>query len=252
MVSTIKQLIGTSVLAVMATAWVSFVQAEPSQDKAAADLITKKISAVRPDLTITEVQPAPLKDMYEVAISGGGTIYVSKDAEYFFLGDLYQITPDRLVNLSEAKKNEERQKLMAKVGEEEAFVFSPEGEVKASVAVFTDVDCGYCRKLHQEVPALNEMGIEVRYLAYPRAGVGSKSSQKIASAWCAEDKNDALTKIKNGKSIDINVCEKNPVASQYELGGQVGVRGTPAIILSDGEMIPGYLPADELAKRLGI
>lgn len=99
---------------------------------------------------------------------------------------------------------------------------------------------------------MNELGIEVKYLAYPRAGVGSKSYNKVASAWCAEDKNQALTQLKNGHSIEENICEGNPVASQFQLGGQLGVRGTPAILLESGEMIPGYIPAKELAKKLGI
>ena len=217
-----------------------------------AALIMSKIKSVRPDLVVSDISPSPVKGIYNVTISGGGTLYVSEDANHFFLGDLYRIGPNRLVNLSEEAKNKDRMAMMASLNDDDAIVFSPAGEVKASVAVFTDVDCGYCRKLHQEVPKMNELGIEVKYLAFPRAGIGSKSYEKIASAWCAEDKRDALTKLKNGKSIDIAVCDGNPVANQYELGGKLGVRGTPAIVLKSGEIIPGYLPADELAKQLGI
>ena len=226
--------------------------AQMKDEKAVGDNIRNKLNSVRPDLSVSEVKPSVVNGMYEVTVRGGGTLYVSEDAQYFFLGDLYQVLPSGLVNLSEAAKNGAREKMMAEVKSEELFVYSPKGKVKASVAVFTDVDCGYCRKLHMEVPKLNEMGIEVKYLAFPRAGIGSKSYQKIASAWCAKDRNEALTTLKNGKSIDIAVCENNPVAKQYELGGKVGVRGTPAIILENGEMVPGYLPAEELAKQLGI
>ena len=109
-----------------------------------------------------------------------------------------------------------------------------------------------CQKLHKEVPALKDLGVEVRYLAYPRAGVGSPAFRKMASAWCADDAQDALTRLKLGKDIPDNVCDGNPVTDQYKLGGRLGVTGTPALITAEGELIPGYLPADKLAKRLGL
>ena len=124
--------------------------------------------------------------------------------------------------------------------------------MRASVTVFTDVDCFYCQKLHNEVPAMNERGIEVRYLAYPRAGVGSESYRKIASAWCDKDPQEAITRLKNRQNIPENVCPGNPVADQFMLGQQAGVRGTPALVLESGEMVPGYLSAQDLAARVGI
>ena len=259
MLKKLQTQVGILLIAVMATVVGGYAIAQELKNDSAASksaspeaVIRSKITSVRPDLTVTDVVRSVVPGMYEVTIHGGGTIHVSADANYFYLGDLYQITDNRLVNLSEAAKNKDRKSLMAELEPAEAFVFAPVGEVKASVAVFTDVDCGYCRKLHQEVPKMNELGIEVKYLAFPRAGIGSKSYEKIASAWCAKDKNEALTLVKNGKSIDTNVCSNNPVEKQYNLGSKVGVRGTPAIILESGEMVPGYLPADELAKQLGI
>ena len=106
--------------------------------------------------------------------------------------------------------------------------------------------------MHQEVPALNKAGVEVRYLAYPRAGIGSDSYRKIASAWCADDPQDAITKLKARQEIPENVCAGNPVAAQYSLGQRAGVRGTPALVLETGEMVPGYMAADDLVKRMGI
>ena len=215
-------------------------------------LIKSKLHQARPDITVNEIKPSAVNGMYEAEIDGGGVIYVSADGNYFFLGDLYQVMSNRLVNLSEAKKNNERVAMMSSIQDDDAIVFPAKGDVKATIAVFTDVDCGYCRKLHQEVPKMNELGISVKYLAYPRAGIGSKSYEKIASAWCSDDKQNALTALKRGQRIDINVCENNPVPQQFNLGSQVGVRGTPAIVLENGELIPGYLPADELAKTIGI
>jgi thiol:disulfide interchange protein DsbC len=131
-------------------------------------------------------------------------------------------------------------------------VFPAEGERRAFVSVFTDVDCFYCQKLHQEVPELNRRGVEVRYLAYPRAGVGSDSYRKIASAWCASDKLTAMTRLKNRETIPDNVCPGNPVADQFLLGQKVGVTGTPALVLESGQLLPGFMPADALVQRLGI
>src|SRR5690606_13363610 len=130
--------------------------------------------------------------------------------------------------------------------------FKPKGKPKAVVSVFTDVDCGYCRKLHKEVPQLNAMGIEVRYLAYPRAGIGSESYQKLVTIWCAKDRQTAMTRFKNGEHVATSTCKDNPISDQYTLGDKMGVNGTPALVKVDGELIPGYMPADDLAKTLGV
>jgi len=154
-------------------------------------------------------------------------------------------------NLAEQDRVEKRQALMASVDVHDMVVFPAGGERKAIINVFTDVDCGYCRKLHQEVPELNELGVEVRYLAYPRAGIGSRSYEKIVSAWCSDDRKGAITALKAGEEIPDSNCT-NPVASQYELGHEVGVSGTPAIVLEDGRLLPGYMPADQLVQAIGI
>jgi thiol:disulfide interchange protein DsbC len=132
------------------------------------------------------------------------------------------------------------------------IIFKPAGATKAIMNVFTDIDCGYCRKLHQEVAELNALGIEVRYLAYPRAGIPSASYDKIATAWCAQDQQQTLTKAKRGESVATAVCADNPVAEHYALGQRIGVAGTPAIVLMDGTLIPGYQPAASFAQILGL
>jgi thiol:disulfide interchange protein DsbC len=118
--------------------------------------------------------------------------------------------------------------------------------------VFTDVSCFYCQKLHKEVPELNRRGVEVRYLAYPRQGIGSPGFRQLASAWCADDRQTTLTRLKNREELPENVCPGNPIAEQFELGQQLGVRGTPAIVTSAGEMLPGYRSADDLIGLLGV
>jgi hypothetical protein len=103
---------------------------------------------------------------------------------------------------------------------------------------------------HQEVPQMNKMGVEVRYLAYPRSGVGSPSYDKLVTAWCSSDRQDAITRMKRGEELPAK--SYNPVAHEFEIGQLAGLSGTPAIVLEDGRMLDGYVTADDLGKTLGI
>ncbi len=190
--------------------------------------------------------------VYEVQVMNGPLLFVHEQGEYLFQGGLLQVKETGIVDTMDARQAIARSEVFATRSTDDMIIFKPEGESKAIMNVFTDVDCGYCRKFHQEVPELNAMGIEVRYLAFPRAGIPSGSYDKIAKAWCAEDQLDALTKVKSGRSVDVEVCEDNPVAEQYAFGTQLGVTGTPAIILMDGTLIPGYQPAKKFAEVLGL
>lgn len=227
---------------------VTLAGVDPKVEKA----ITENLQSARPDIVVSGVEVSPVAGIYQVKINGSNVLYVTETGSHFFAGDIYKVKPGGFVNLTEEERNVNRVALMSEVKKDETIVFSPKGEVKASVSVFTDVDCGYCQKLHQEIPKYNELGIEIRYLAYPRAGIGSESYRKIASAWCADKPSEALTKLKSRQPIPINVCEKNPVPKQFELGHKVGVTGTPALVLESGRLVPGYMPADRLAKELGI
>lgn len=216
------------------------------------EAILRKLRTAKPDLVFADAKPSVIEGLYDVEFNGGGKIYSSASGDYFITGEIYKVNNNGLVNLSEMEKNGDRAAGMADLKESELIVFSPAKETKASIYVFTDVDCGYCRLLHKEVPQLNAMGIEVRYLAFPRAGLKSESYNKISSAWCSDDKLNAMNLLKAGQSIPTNVCADNPVASQYHLGQQLGVSGTPAIVLESGELIPGYVKAPELARRLNL
>jgi thiol:disulfide interchange protein DsbC len=125
-------------------------------------------------------------------------------------------------------------------------VFAPKAP-KTHITVFTDTDCGYCQKLHSEVPELNRLGVEVRYVAFPRQGLNSPAAKELVSVWCAKDQQDAMNRAKTRQSVADASCD-NPVAKQYQLGQMIGVNGTPAIVLANGKMIPGYQPAPQLAK----
>lgn len=214
--------------------------------------IMASLRSARPDLSYGDIQASPIPGIAMLQVENGPLLYVYNDGEFFFDGDLYQVGKGRFINLKEQALTAVRKDLLAEIPLADMIVFKSTVPVKGVINVFTDVDCGYCRKLHKEVPELNAMGVEVRYLAFPRAGIGSASYQKIASAWCADKPRQALTALKNGKEIEQNVCADNPVAKQYNLGQQMGVNGTPAIVLADGSLIPGYRPAADLARVLGI
>lgn len=214
--------------------------------------VLSMLKTARPDIQFTFLGESPMPGVYEVQVTNGPLLFVHEQGEYLFQGGLLQVKESGIVDTMDARQAINRSKIFATRSTEDMIIYKPEGESKAIMNVFTDVDCGYCRKFHQEVPELNAMGIEVRYLAFPRAGIPSSSYNKIAKAWCAEDQQDALTKVKSGRSVDVEVCEDNPVAEQYAFGTQLGVTGTPAIILMDGTLIPGYQPAKKFAEVLGL
>ena len=231
-------------IAVVAVSPLALVQAE-SDSK-----ILSRLQKARPDFNFAAVKETPVKGIYQTEIVGGPAIYITEDGKYFFSGDFFEVGEAGIVNLAERAKEKQRAVDLASIKAKDMIIFSPKGKSKQHIYVFTDADCYYCQKLHSEIAEINALGIEVRYLAYPRAGVGSPSYRKIASAWCADDPREAITAIKSGETIADNVCEKNPVAAQFELGGRLGVRGTPALVTASGRLISGYMPAERLAAEL--
>ena len=245
------KLLGTLALLFAPLAW-GADQAATDVDAIPHAAMRARLSEVNAEFEVMRITPSPLEGLYLVEFKRQGFLYATEDGGFLLLGDMYRVgSAGSVVNLTEDRRNEKRRELLEGVNEEDMIVFSPDGEVRAVVSVFTDVDCGYCRKLHQEVPRLNELGIEIRYLAFPRSGVATDSYVKMMTAWCSDDPRDAITRLKLGEQLAPRTCE-NPVADQYQLGRSAGVNGTPALVLETGEMLPGYLPADKLAERLGI
>ena len=189
--------------------------------------------------------------LFQVVLASGERLYTVEDGRFLLTGDLYEVSENEIVNLTEMQRNGERLAAIEALNPDDIISFAPAGETKKVVYAFTDIDCGYCRKLHDEVKDYTDLGIEIRYLAFPRAGVGSASFQKYVSAFCAADNKQSLTDAKAGREIPTLNCE-NPVAAQYELGRMLGVSGTPSLILDSGQMVPGYAPAADLARQLGL
>jgi thiol:disulfide interchange protein DsbC len=183
--------------------------------------------------------------LYEVEV-GTDILYLTADGRYLIQGDMLDLTGRR--NITEQKRSRARVKKLSEVPLADMIEFAPVSP-KHVVYVFTDTQCGYCRRLHREMAEINRRGIAVRYLAYPRAGIGSPAFTQMESVWCAADRRQALTDAKLGKPVPPKTCP-NPVAREYALGEEIGVRGTPAIYAIDGTLLSGYMPPDELQAAL--
>jgi len=241
--------------ALTSIALISLPATAQQTDKQSVEKIEAAIKSsleARPDVKVESIASSEIPGVYAVQIKDGPMVYASPDGKYFVHGEMYTVQDKTFVNLSEQRASGLRAKEIAAVKTKDMIIFKPKGPTKAVLNVFTDIDCGYCRKLHQEMPELNALGIEVRYLAYPRAGVGSESYQKMVTSWCAKDRQGTLTRFKKGEAVPINTCADNPVTAQFQLGERIGVTGTPSLITATGELIPGYVPAQELAERLKI
>ncbi len=216
--------------------------AESAADTAARHALRELV----PQAKIDKVEQAPLPGFRQIIV-GGQMVYVSDDGRYLLQGALYDTRDKR--DLTAARLAIDVKQKVDAVPVDKRIVFAPSGKPKYKVTVFTDLDCGYCRKLHSEIAEYNQRGIEIDYLFFPRSGIGSPSYDKAVSVWCAKDRKKAFTAAKAGKNPPPLKCD-NPVAEEFTLGTQVGVDGTPTVLASDGTKLGGYLPPDQLLARL--
>ncbi len=220
---------------------VTLAEVPPNINKALSELLGPGRAAI-------SIIESPMPGVYQADL-GDRVVFVSLTGKHMLLGDVFDT--QRNISLSEELKQKKALGVVNAINEDEMIVFeAPEN--KRTITVYTDVDCPYCRKLHEEVPTLQANGVKVRYLWYPRSGINTPSYNKAVSIWCAEDQNAAMDDAKLRNTISEVSCDPNPVSSQYESGKQVGVRGTPTIVVDDGTIIGGYLPASKLLASLGI
>lgn len=204
------------------------------------------VQKMAPNTTIEKIEKSPI-DGYSQAIVGSQLVYVSNDGRYILQGTLYDA--DAKVDLTAARMTREHVAKLAAYPEAKRIVFAPSGKPKYKITVFTDIDCGYCRKMHSHIAEYNERGIQVDYLFFPRSGPGTPSFDKAVSVWCAKDRKGAFTTAKAGQDPSPLKCD-NPIAQEYQLGITVGVDGTPAVFAEDGSKIGGYLTPDQLQASL--
>jgi thiol:disulfide interchange protein DsbC len=210
-------------------------------------VIEQKIAAMAPGLTVNEIAPAPIENLLEVTL-GSRVVYFTADGKHLLLGEI--LDADTGQNLTELRRAELTAEKLKIYDNDQMIVIGPENPTRY-VTVFTDVDCPYCAKFHRDVPALNEAGVQVRYLLFPRSGLQGRSYERAVGVWCADDRIESVGIAKAGGEVEYRDCQ-NPVEGHYTLGQDVGIRGTPAIILDDGRMIAGYIPPEQLLAQLGI
>ncbi|MGM0856727.1 MAG: DsbC family protein [Pseudomonadota bacterium] len=221
-----------------------------AQANSVPDELRDSLSVNGQAMPVDDVRETPMEGIYHVRLENGETFYSNADGSHFLVGDLYENADSGLVNLTEQSRNQERAEAIAAVPEIERVVFRGEETPKATIVVFTDPSCPYCVRLHDTVPELNERGIAVHYLAFPRSGMNAKAGKTMERIWCADNPSEAMSRAKQGETLSNTASCDNPVAEQYELGRQLGVQGTPAIILPDGQMVPGFVPPDRMMEML--
>jgi len=212
------------------------------------DTVRAALKKVIPDIEISSIQASPIKGIYEV-MAGSELMYVTADGRYYMSGHIVDLKTRK--DLTEPRLAEARKRLIDSVGEENMVIFGTP-DAKHTVTVFTDIECGYCRKLHSQIAEYEKEGIRVRYLFFPRAGKNSPAYEEAVSVWCAGDadaRRAAMTKAKTGAKIPVKTCD-NPVDAHMALGQEIGLRGTPAIVTEDGQLIPGYVDPKRLAAEL--
>jgi thiol:disulfide interchange protein DsbC len=214
--------------------------------EAELQLVRTRVAETFDEIEAKHVQPSPVPGWYTIR---KGTIiaYISADGRYLLQGDLIDL--DNEINLTAETQNTVREAMLRDIPDQQTIVFAPD-HVKYTVSVFTDIDCTYCRRFHSHINEYLAQGIKVRYLMYPRSGPGSASWKKAEEVWCASNRQKALTLAKLDRKFDTRSCDASIVHEQYALGQDVGLQGTPALVLQDGTMISGYLPPAELSQRM--
>jgi len=230
------------VIKVLMVSLIGLVLSDVNADEAA---IRQAMSKSMPSVKVDSVKPAVVKGLFEVVV-GANIYYVSEDGKYLLQGRLVDVAARK--DLTEEKLNVTRKLAIEKMGQANMIVFKSK-ITKYTVTIFTDIDCGYCRKLHSEIDQYLAQGITIQYLFFPRAGKGSDSYNKAVSVWCAEDRNAALTAAKKDQKLPEKTCD-NPIDEHMQLAAEFDVKGTPMIISENGNVYPGYLPAKQLVEAL--
>lgn len=198
------------------------------------------------DTEIIQIKPLNINKFYEVVL-GADVVYVDSTGRFVLQGDLIDLSNQQ--NLSELVRDKRRATLFSQLKSDSYIEFAAT-KPKHNVYIFTDISCSYCRLLHRDIAMLNGLGINVRYLAFPRQGLNSQVARDMQMIWCADDRQASLTLAKQNVPLgSSNRCD-DPVTKHYELGRKVGVRGTPAIYSEDGRSLAGYAPPDELIKLI--
>jgi thiol:disulfide interchange protein DsbC len=212
---------------------------------ASDDKVRAAILSLVPSAKIDSIAESVLPGVFEVVLDGQ-IVYVSGDGKYLVQGSLFDIA--NKTDLTEQTRAGIRTALLKQIPAEQHIVFAPD-KPKHTLTVYTDIDCGYCRRMHQQIADYNRVGIAVEYLFFPRSGPGTESWDKAVSVYCADDRHAAMTAAKAGEPVPSKTCP-NPIEEHFALGGRMGVNGTPAVFTADGTQVGGYAPPEQLIQRL--
>ena len=216
-----------------------------------ADELIANLQEMRAGVDVHDAHETPINGLVGVKVGAGNIIYGTPDGRYIVAGDLFAVKSNGLVNLTERLRTADRKALVPSLDPGTMITFAPD-DTRAVINVFTDLSCAYCRKFHSHIEELVAHGIEVRYAAFPRAGIGSDVYHEMVSVWCADDPKDALTRAKLGEPAPPLVCEDNPVDDHYRLGRAAGIGGTPGILLPDGRLFPGFDTVAKVLEDVGV
>lgn len=240
----LPRLFTLTLLGVASTA--ALAQGKPATAGAVPADVREKVVAKLHGASPEDVALSPIPGLYEVTM-GGLIAYVSADGKYLVSGNVYDL--DTQANLTAARRNVARAKALASAREDQMIIFSPP-KPKMTVTVFTDIDCGFCRRFHGQMAEINKAGVRVRYMAYPRTGPGTESWRKAEAVWCAKDRKDSLTRAKRGEDVKSKACGDAAIKAQYEMGDDLGVEGTPAIFTDSGDYIGGFMTPAQLVQTV--
>jgi len=213
--------------------------------------ITEGFKKLAPTASINSSIKTPIKGVSQIILESSSiddVYYITDDGKYLINGNIIE-TSSR-INITENSKSAMRKDIVSSFDQNNRIDFFPE-DMKHHVTVYTDIDCGYCRKLHSEMKQFNDLGIGISYLLYPRSGIDSESYNKAVTAWCADDRNHAMTVSQNGVALEPKQCD-NPIEEHYTSGKKVGVKGTPNIVTDSGVLWPTYMSPEALLQRLNI
>ena len=210
------------------------------------DLVLQALLEIFPGATDYSLDDSVIDGLYAVSI-GSEVIYISKNGKFLIRGEIFDL--QNSINVTEEKRVLGRLDVMQRLDEETMIIYEPE-TIKHTITIFTDIDCGYCRKFHQQIGDYLDLGIRVRYLSFPRTGPNTESWKKAQAVWCSNDKQESLNLAKQGKKIDSDFCLDSPVENHYNLGSVFNISGTPTIVTDKGKVIVGYLPPESLLFRL--
>jgi thiol:disulfide interchange protein DsbC len=238
-VSFIHRIIVAALLAIAAAA----ATAGETEDRLGAVLLERL-----PGLKIESIRKLPQADLYEVVHNGRRILYTDPDGKVGLFGNLIDL--QLRSNLTEQRQNELNVIDFSKLPLDKA-IKKVRGKGTRRMAVFTDPDCPFCKRLENELKNVDDVTIYV--FLYPLEQLHPDAPRKARAVWCAPDPVgawDALMMEGKDPPAAPEEC-KDPIAEVARLAHDFNIEGTPGIIFESGRLVPGAIGAKEIEELLG-